>query len=140
MYTATMLYHFKEDSFDKACEIWKNEVMEHARSQPGFIRMQFLVARPNALALGTWEDNAHARRFMETGVFKRLLRPSLRHGGGQSRADDLGPEVLHREIARHDSSLQSALNAPAAADRLAALRDVAAREKEGTAARPPPVR
>jgi len=73
MYTATMLYHFKEDSFDTACEIWKNEVMEHARSQPGFIRMQFLVARPDALALGTWEDNDHARRFMETGVFKRLL-------------------------------------------------------------------
>jgi heme-degrading monooxygenase HmoA len=73
MYTATMLYHFKEDSFEKACEIWKNEVMEHARSQPGFVRMQLLVARPHALAMGTWEDNAHARRFMETGVFKRLL-------------------------------------------------------------------
>ena len=73
MYTATMLYHFKEDSFDSACEIWKNEVMEHARSQPGFIRMQFLVARPNALALGTWKDNADARRFMETGVFKEMV-------------------------------------------------------------------
>ncbi len=73
MYTATMLYRFKEGDFDSACEIWKNEVMEHARTQPGFIRMQFLVARPNALALGTWEDNSDARRFMETGVFKRLL-------------------------------------------------------------------
>ena len=73
MYTATMLYRFKDDAFDQACEIWKNEVMEHAQGEPGFIRMQFLVARPNALALGTWEDNAHARRFMETGVFKRLL-------------------------------------------------------------------
>ena len=73
MYTASMLYHFKEDAFDQACEIWKNEVMEHARGQPGFIRMQFLVARPNAMALGTWDDNEHARRFMETGVFKRLL-------------------------------------------------------------------
>ena len=73
MYTATMLYRFKDDSFDEACEIWKNEVMEHAQKQPGFVRMQFLVARPNALALGTWEDSAHARRFMETGVFKRLL-------------------------------------------------------------------
>ena len=73
MYTATMLYHFKDDSFEEACEIWKNEVMEHARTQPGFVRMQFLVARPNALAMGTWEDSSHARRFMETGVFKRLL-------------------------------------------------------------------
>jgi quinol monooxygenase YgiN len=73
MYTATMLYHFKDDSFDSACETWKNEIIEHAKAQPGFIRMQLLVARPKALAIGTWEDNAHARRFMETGVFKRLI-------------------------------------------------------------------
>ena len=73
MYTATMLYHFREEAFDEACEIWKTEVMERAQSQPGFVRMQFLVSRPNAMALGTWEGNAHARRFMETGVFKRLL-------------------------------------------------------------------
>ncbi len=73
MYTATMLYRFKDGAFDQACEIWKNEVMEHARGQPGFVRMQFLVARPNALAMGTWKDTADARRFMETGVFKRLL-------------------------------------------------------------------
>ncbi len=73
MYTATMLYRFKEESFDEACEIWKSEVMEHARAQPGFIRMQLLVARPAAMALGTWEDTSYARRFMETGVFKRLL-------------------------------------------------------------------
>jgi quinol monooxygenase YgiN len=73
MYTATMLYHFKDDQFDSACEVWKNEIIEHAKAQPGFIRMQFLVSRPKALAIGTWEDNAHARRFMETGVFTRLM-------------------------------------------------------------------
>jgi len=73
MYTATMLYHFKDAAFDEACEIWKSEVMEHAQSQPGFVRMQFLTARPDAMALGTWLDSDHARRFMETGVFKRLL-------------------------------------------------------------------
>ena len=73
MYTATMLYHFKDESFDAACETWKNEILEHARLQPGFVRMQFLAARPRAMAIGTWEDNSHARRFMETGVFKRLM-------------------------------------------------------------------
>jgi len=73
MYTATMLYHFTDDSFDSACETWKNEIIAHARVQPGFVRMQFLVARPKALAIGTWEDNAHARAFMETGVFTRLM-------------------------------------------------------------------
>ncbi len=73
MYTATMLYHFKEESFDAACELWRTHVMEHARTRPGFVRMQFLVARPRALAMGTWTDAASARRFMETGVFKNLL-------------------------------------------------------------------
>jgi len=73
MYTATMLYHFTDESFDTACETWKNEIIEHARVQPGFVRMQFLAARPRAMAIGTWEDNSHARKFMETGVFKRLM-------------------------------------------------------------------
>ncbi len=73
MYTATMLYHFKDERFDEACTIWNEEIMEHAQRQPGFIRMQLLTARPKALAIGTWEDNDHASRFMRTGVFKRLL-------------------------------------------------------------------
>ncbi len=73
MYTATMMYAFKEEAFDQACEIWRDEVLEHARTQKGFIRMQFLTARPKALAIGTWEDNVHARAFMQTGVFKRLM-------------------------------------------------------------------
>jgi quinol monooxygenase YgiN len=73
MYTATMLYHFKDETFDFACETWKSEIIEHAKAQPGFIRMQLLVDRPKALAIGTWENNAAARAFMETGVFKRLI-------------------------------------------------------------------
>jgi len=73
MYTATMLYQFRDESFDAACEIWKNEILEHARIQPGFVRMQFLADRPKALAIGTWEDNTYARKFMETGVFRQLM-------------------------------------------------------------------
>jgi quinol monooxygenase YgiN len=68
-----MLYHFKDEAFDLACEIWKNEILDHARAQRGFVRMQLLAARPRAMAIGTWEDNLHARAFMETGVFKRLM-------------------------------------------------------------------
>lgn len=73
MYTATMLYQFKDEDFDHACQIWKNEVLEHAKTQKGFIRMLFLTAQPKALAIGTWEDNRHARAFMETGAFKTLM-------------------------------------------------------------------
>ena len=83
MYTATMLYRFKDDSFETACEIWKTQVMEHAKSQPGFVRMQFLTAKPQAMAIGTWEDNADARRFMETGVFKGLMAQLQDHVTGQ---------------------------------------------------------
>jgi hypothetical protein len=73
MYTATMLYHFTDEAFGQACEIWKNEILDLAKKQKGFVRMQLLVARPRAMAIGTWEDNLHARAFMETGVFKRLM-------------------------------------------------------------------
>jgi hypothetical protein len=73
MYTATMLYHFKDEAFDLACEIWKSEILDLAKSQKGFVKMQFLTARPKAMAMGTWEDNLHARAFMETGVFKKLM-------------------------------------------------------------------
>lgn len=73
MYTATMLYHFKDESFDAACEVWNDQILQHARTQKGFVRMQLLTARPKALAIGTWEDSLHARAFMETGVFKQLM-------------------------------------------------------------------
>ena len=73
MYTATMQYQFKEEAFDQACEIWKGEILEQAKTHEGFVRMQFLTARPKALAIGTWEDNQHARAFMETGAFKTLM-------------------------------------------------------------------
>ncbi len=74
MYTATMLYHFRDEAFESACEIWNDQILEHARKQPGFVRMQLLTARPKALAIGTWEDALHARTFMETGVFRQLMR------------------------------------------------------------------
>jgi len=73
MYTATMLYNFKDEAFEAACQLWNDHVLQHARTQPGFVRMQLLTARPKALAIGTWEDNQHARKFMETGVFKQLM-------------------------------------------------------------------
>ncbi len=73
MYTATMLYHFKEASFDLACEIWKSHVLQAASNQEGFVRMQFLVASPEALAIGTWQEKVHAEAFMKTGVFTRLM-------------------------------------------------------------------
>ena len=73
MYTATMTYHFRDESFDAACEIWKDQILDHAKTQPGFVRMQLLTARPRAMAIGTWEESRFARAFMETGVFRDMM-------------------------------------------------------------------
>jgi len=73
MYTATMVYEFKEDQFDRACELWNEHVLTRAAKQPGLVRMQFLTAAPTAMAIGTWEDSSSAQAFMQTGVFKTLM-------------------------------------------------------------------
>jgi quinol monooxygenase YgiN len=74
MYTATMFYHIKAEYFEEVCDIWNKEIMEHAKVQPGFVRMQFLVSKPDALAIGTWNSQADAQAFMGTGVFKDLMK------------------------------------------------------------------
>lgn len=73
MYTATMNYSFHEKHFDQACTLWRDKVLELAEKQQGFVRMQFLVAPPRALALGTWLKKEDAEAFMQTGVFKDLM-------------------------------------------------------------------
>lgn len=71
-YTATMEYRFKPEYFDQGCRLWRDMVLEDASGQEGFVRMQLLVSAPVALAVGTWETQAHAAAYMQTGVFKRL--------------------------------------------------------------------
>lgn len=73
MYTATMRYTFTEEGFAKGCALWQSKVMDKAKAAPGMVRMQFLTAKPNALAIGTWRDKSDAEAFMRTGVFKDLM-------------------------------------------------------------------
>ena len=75
MYTATMHYRFKPGHLDEACLLWEREVLSHAKTQNGYIRMQFLVdrERSEALAIGTWKRTEDAHAFMQTGVFKQLM-------------------------------------------------------------------
>lgn len=73
MYTATVIYEFKEEAFEEACSLWEKEILAHGQKQPGFVRMQFLTASPRAMAVGSWEDESYAQAFMQTGVFKKLL-------------------------------------------------------------------
>ena len=53
MYTATMRYTFTERGFEDGCALWKTLVLERAKTAPGMVRMQFLTAKPIALAIGT---------------------------------------------------------------------------------------
>lgn len=74
MYTAVMEYHFKQEDFEEACRIWKEQVIELAKDQKGFVRMQFLTRTGGyAMAIGTWEATEYAQAFMKTGVFIELL-------------------------------------------------------------------
>lgn len=74
MFTATMIYHFKPEFYEKACDLWRDGVIKVAEKRDGFIRMQFLVDGKNqAMAIGTWRSRSDAQDFMETGVFKNLM-------------------------------------------------------------------
>lgn len=73
MYTATMRYTFTEEGFAKGCSLWQSEVLDKAKTAPGMVRMQFLTAKPAALAIGTWRAKTDAEAFMQTGVFKDLM-------------------------------------------------------------------
>ncbi len=74
MYTATMHYRFKPGMIEQASELWKEQVMEQAVLQSGFVRMQFLISGDEALAIGTWDDQESAQVFMQTGVFSELMK------------------------------------------------------------------
>jgi heme-degrading monooxygenase HmoA len=79
MFTATMLYNFKADKFEEACQIWEKEVLTNAQEQPGFIRLEFFSNENQALAIGYWEYQKNAQDFMATGVFKRLTEKLQDH-------------------------------------------------------------
>ena len=85
-----MSYHFKEEYFDKACGIWRSDVLEYAKVQPGFVRMQFLTSGTRAMAIGTWKDQSCARKFMETGVFTKLMEKLEDMVTERPEADGLG--------------------------------------------------
>ncbi len=74
MYVAVMRYHFREESLERACSIWKEAVLERAIGREGFVRAFIMTGTGGkALAVGMWEEKRHADEFMKTGVFKELL-------------------------------------------------------------------
>jgi quinol monooxygenase YgiN len=74
MFTAMVEYTFKIEELEMACKIWEEQVLELAKKQKGFIRIQFYTNPDGkAMALGSWESKEDAQTFMQTGVFKDLL-------------------------------------------------------------------
>lgn len=81
MYVATMEYPLLTTvAPSEAAAVWKALVLDAARTQEGFVRMQLYSQMGALLAIGTWQEKRHAEAFMRTGVFLRLketLAPML---------------------------------------------------------------
>ncbi len=73
MHTVTMNYPVKDKSIKEFVDVWKKDVFEPAKKQPGLISMQLLVKDNTAMAIGCWEEKKNAEDFMATGVFKSLM-------------------------------------------------------------------
>jgi len=73
MYTAIMTYPCKPEHVSDAADYWMQVVLDKARQQPGFVRMQLYTREEGTMmAMGTWKEKKHAEDFMQTGIFKKL--------------------------------------------------------------------
>lgn len=69
-----MRYFFKSEKLAECIEKWQEDVLEVAEEQEGFVRMQFLAKENGeAMAIGTWDAKEYAEKFMQTGIFKKIL-------------------------------------------------------------------
>ena len=76
LYTATMIYPLRPEKVDEFARLWDTEVLELAKHQPGFVRMQLMTRESEAMAMGTWKSKSHAEAFMALGVFQSLMSAS----------------------------------------------------------------
>lgn len=68
-----MIYPVKQESIQDFVSLWEEKVLNLAIRQDGFVRMQLLIRDGEAMALGTWNEKAHAEAFMAQGPFKELM-------------------------------------------------------------------
>lgn len=73
MYTATMIYPVKQDATGDFVKIWEEKILNLAKGQTGFVRMQLLTRDKEIMAIGTWTEKSHAEAFMALGSFKELM-------------------------------------------------------------------
>lgn len=95
MYTAIVRYRFRPEALQEAVAIWETDVLSQISRQPGFVRVQLYLREEQGemMAVGTWEAQANAQAFMQTGVFKRLTEA---YAGMLREAPEQGPwEMKH---------------------------------------------
>ena len=74
MFAASMKYTFYQDHFDQGVEIWEEEVLHSITNQEGFVRVELFTNPPDALVIAVWEEKKFAEKYMNTGVFKKLMK------------------------------------------------------------------
>ncbi|MFP4362792.1 MAG: antibiotic biosynthesis monooxygenase [Spirochaetia bacterium] len=74
MFAASMKYTFYQDHFEQGVEIWKEEVLHSIRNQEGFVRVELFTNPPEALVIAVWKEKEFAEKYMQTGVFKKLMK------------------------------------------------------------------
>ena len=80
MFNTIVEYEFYPDKLEEACKIWEDELIDLVSKQPGFIRMQFYAkADGKAMAIGSWKASEYAQKFMQTGVFQKLVEKLKRY-------------------------------------------------------------
>lgn len=73
MFEASMEYNFTTGSRDRFLEDWNREIFLKAKNREGLRSMRLYMEDTKALALGVWECQDQAQRFMQTGIFKAFL-------------------------------------------------------------------
>ncbi len=73
MFASTMRYKFKEGKGREGSKIWNDIVFHTGMEQEGVISLQILLNEDEALAIGIWDGEEYAQRFMKTGIFIDLM-------------------------------------------------------------------
>lgn len=74
MYNAHIVYKFKDGKLEDAVTIWEEAVYNKITQAEGFVRVQLYTRDNEMMAIGTWEEKSYAEKFMQSGIFKDIMK------------------------------------------------------------------
>lgn len=74
MHNAHIVYKFKDDMLENGVKIWEEAVYNKIIQAEGFVRVQLYTQGNEMMAIGTWKDKSYAEKFMQSGVFKDIMK------------------------------------------------------------------